>query len=155
MCVPACPRSRLHVRVCMPTYLCVCPVSVYVFVWVCMSRHATSPHRDTGLKVCGLACDVHCPALKIPSQSVITSKETGQQRGELTPPSVYPTLFFSTLCVSSPFAFIVPTTRFFFLLSHLSFFLFGIWLFVSCFSWKLPINTHLGMDFGQFILVLT
>lgn len=88
--------ARLHT--CMPVY-----------VFVCMPRHATSPHRDTDLKVCGLACDIHCPALKVPSQPVITSKETGQQRGELTPPSVHPTLFFSSLLLS----FIVPISCFF------------------------------------------
>lgn len=101
MCGPACPSRSLRVRVCTSTYLRICSVSVYDFVWVCRSRRATSPHRDTGLKVCGLACDVHCPALKVPSQSVITSKETGQQRGELTPPPCPPYTF---LLLSSPLA---------------------------------------------------
>lgn len=92
-----------YVRTCMPKKSPTCPrlhTCVCVCLWVCESRHATSPHRDTGLKVCGLACDVHCPALKVPSQSVITSKETGQQRGELTPPSVHPTLFSSSRILS-------------------------------------------------------
>lgn len=92
---------------------------VPVYVFVCMSRHATSPHCDTDLKVCGVACDVHCPVLKVPSQQVITSKETGQQRGELTPPSVHPTLFFSSRLLSLLLSFIVPTSCFF---SFFSFF---------------------------------